>query len=326
MPGKGCAKYCNTTKTVAECCKGFYGPDCKPCIGGFENPCFGNGTCSDGMNGDGSCSCRPGFKGVACHLCSDHRKHGENCDEECRCVHGVCDNRPGSRGRCRFGPCSEGFSGDFCDKQKMACNSDGLMEHCHIHAVCSYSGVDTVCTCRDGYEGDGHSCSPINPCVKSSRGDCDVNVSSSVCLETLKVTGWSGDGKVCVEINLCQSESRGGCSPYATCTHVGPAQAECVCKRGYSGNGKVCDLLNPCRENNRGCHELATCKQLEGRVPSCICPDGYHGNGTTCYGTVIETRRDIPAEFYGNITVLAPSVQSHFMFWHKQRSALHLLR
>lgn len=31
---------------VAECCKGFYGPDCKPCIGGFQHPCYDKGTVS----------------------------------------------------------------------------------------------------------------------------------------------------------------------------------------------------------------------------------------------------------------------------------------
>lgn len=289
---KGCAKYCNTTKTVAECCKGFYGPDCKPCIGGFEHPCFDKGTCSDGIKGDGSCSCQPGFEGVACHICSDQRKHGPNCDEECKCVHGVCDNRPGSGGRCRIGSCLDGFSGDFCDRQARQCNADRLMEHCHIHAFCSYTDIITVCICRDGYEGDGHSCSPINPCLKSNRGDCDANAecvylspgnASCVCGE-----GWSGDGRICVEINLCESQSRGDCSPNATCTHIGPGQAECECKKGYSGNGKVCDLVNPCSEDNGGCHELATCKQEEGGTHTCTCPDGYHGNGTTCYGTVLE--------------------------------------
>lgn len=328
---KGCAKYCNTTKTVAECCKGFYGPDCKPCIGGFEHPCYDKGTCSDGMKGDGSCSCRPGFEGVACHICSDHKKHGENCDEECKCVHGVCDNRPGSGGRCRSGSCSDGFSGDFCDKQVTPCNSDGLMEHCHIHAFCTYLGINTVCICRDGYEGDGHSCSPINLCLTSHRGGCAVEAEcvyngpgnvSCVC-----PGGWSGDGIICLEINLCDSESRGDCSPNATCVHIGPGQAECVCKKGYTGNGKVCDLINPCSENHGGCHELATCKQGEAGTHTCTCPDGYHGNGTICYGSALEELemmqwritdlyrfirrlRVIPEEIYGNITVLAPSVEA----------------
>ncbi|MEQ2297895.1 hypothetical protein AMECASPLE_039460, partial [Ameca splendens] len=84
------------------------------------------------------------------------------------------------------------------------------------------------CLCRDGYNGDGHSCSPINLCLKSSRGGCDTNAEcvyvgpgnvSCVCTD-----GWTGDGKVCVEINNCQLEGRGGCSPNADCNHIGPGQ------------------------------------------------------------------------------------------------------
>lgn len=37
--------------------------------------------CLDGIDGNGSCSCQEPFKGVACHICVDPSKHGENCDE-----------------------------------------------------------------------------------------------------------------------------------------------------------------------------------------------------------------------------------------------------
>ncbi|XP_058486832.1 stabilin-1 [Solea solea] len=324
---KGCALHCNTTKQTAECCKGFFGPDCKPCIGGFQNPCYDKGTCFDGIQGNGSCSCQSNFKGIACHICSDPSKYGENCDEECRCVHGVCDNRPGSSGVCRRGSCLEGYSGENCDKTATPCNSDGLQEHCHIHAYCTHTGLHTTCVCRDGYDGNGHSCSPINPCLKSNRGGCDTNAEcvyvgpgnvSCICIE-----GWTGDGKVCVEINNCQLESRGGCSPNAQCTHIGPGQSECVCKTGYMGNGILCDLINPCLENRGDCSPNADCNNIalgqsrcvcktgykgDGTVcepvnpciknnchelakcetTRCVCPDGYGGNGTICYGSLLE--------------------------------------
>uniref|UniRef100_A0A3B5PT61 Stabilin 1 n=1 Tax=Xiphophorus maculatus TaxID=8083 RepID=A0A3B5PT61_XIPMA len=272
---------------VAQCCSGFYGPDCKPCIGGFQHPCYDKGTCLDGIHGNGSCSCHPGFKGIACHICSDSSKHGENCDEECRCVHGLCDNRPGSGGACRRGSCSDGFSGDYCDWTATPCNADGLLAHCHVHAYCK-----PKCICRDGYEGDGHSCSPINLCLKSSRGGCDANAEcvfvapgnvSCVCAE-----GWMGDGTVCVEINNCELQERGGCSPNATCNHIGPGQSECVCKTGYMGDGKVCDFINPCLIHNGGCHDLAKCKLEEGGVHTCTCMDGYGGDGKLCYGSLLD--------------------------------------
>uniref|UniRef100_A0A3Q3KRR5 Stabilin 1 n=1 Tax=Monopterus albus TaxID=43700 RepID=A0A3Q3KRR5_MONAL len=287
---KGCAKNCaNTTK---KCCKGFYGPDCKPCIGGFQHPCYDKGTCFDGIHGNGSCSCKSGFKGVACHICSDPSKHGDNCDEECRCVHGVCDNRPGSGGLCRRGSCIEGYTGENCDNTAMPCNSDGLQQHCHIHAYCTHTGLHTVCVCRDGYEGDGHSCSPINPCLKSNRGGCHTNAEcvyvgpgnvSCVC-----AGGWTGDGKMCVEINNCLLESPRPCSPNADCYYVGPGSSRCECKKGYMGNGIVCDLINPCLTNNGGCHDLAKCELKEADTHTCTCPDGYMGNGVTCYGSLLD--------------------------------------
>uniref|UniRef100_A0A3Q1AJG6 Stabilin 1 n=1 Tax=Amphiprion ocellaris TaxID=80972 RepID=A0A3Q1AJG6_AMPOC len=293
---KGCAKFCNATKQVRgpSICPGFYGPDCKPCIGGFQHPCYDKGTCFDGIHGNGSCSCQPGLSGIACHICSDPNKHGERCNEECRCVHGVCDNRPGSGGVCRRGSCLVGFSGDLCDKTAMPCNSDGLQEHCHVHAYCTHTGLHTTCLCRDGYEGDGYSCSPINPCMKNNRGGCDSNAqcvfvrpgeASCACAE-----GWTGDGKVCVEINNCDLETRGGCSPNADCNHIGPGQSECVCKTGYMGNGIVCDLIDPCLKNNGGCHELATCQLKEGGTHTCTCPDGYAGDGNICYGNLLEVK------------------------------------
>uniref|UniRef100_A0A1A8VAK7 Stabilin 1-like n=1 Tax=Nothobranchius furzeri TaxID=105023 RepID=A0A1A8VAK7_NOTFU len=326
---KGCAKYCNTTRQVPECCKGFYGPDCKPCIGGFQHPCYDKGSCFDGIHGNGSCICHSGFKGFACHICADPAKHGESCDEECHCVHGVCDNRPGSGGACRRGSCLNGYSGEFCDKTATPCNADGLLQHCHIHAYWH------------------------QVCLQSSRGDCDTNAEcvfvgpgnvSCVCSE-----GWTGDGKVCVEINNCQLDGRGGCSPNADCNHIGPGQSECVCKTGYMGNGKVCDLISPCLTNNGGCHDLAKCEQREGRVHTCTCPDGYAGDGNLCYGSLLD-ELDMNTKlhnFYkliqkfsqssqdlsGNITVLVPSHDvlnnmstADNVFWTSRHRLPHFLR
>uniref|UniRef100_H2MZH4 Stabilin 1 n=1 Tax=Oryzias latipes TaxID=8090 RepID=H2MZH4_ORYLA len=256
---KGSIEMVNPPIPSIECCQGFFGPDCRPCIGGFQHPCYDKGTCFDGIHGNGSCSCHSRFKGVACHICSDQSKHGENCDEDCLCVHGVCDNRPGSGGGCRRGSCLEGYSGENCDKKAMPCNADGLLQHCHIHAFCTQAGLETRCVCKDGYDGNGHFCTPINLCLKSNRGGCDANADcvyvgpgnvSCVCME-----GWTGDGRVCVEINNCRVDG-GGCSQDAICTHIGPGQNECVCKTGYVGNGKECELINPCTQNNGGCHEL----------------------------------------------------------------------
>uniref|UniRef100_A0A8C0ATL5 Stabilin 1 n=1 Tax=Buteo japonicus TaxID=224669 RepID=A0A8C0ATL5_9AVES len=322
---KGCARYCNQTVTKPGCCKGFFGPDCMPCPGGYSNPCYGRGNCSDGIQGSGNCQCFEGFKGIACHICSNPNKHGENCDEDCGCVHGICDNRPGSGGVCQSWSCKEGYTGKFCDKMSKNCGPSGLSQYCHQNAVCSLN--DTArCICMDGYEGDGFSCQPIDLCSQPERGGCSQNAlctSTGPGTATCKCnTGWTGDGKACVAIDDCMLESRGNCHINADCIYIGPGQSKCVCKRGYAGDGHNCDAINPCLMDNGGCHDLATCVPLGGGERSCACPQGYMGDGMTCYGDILKelARNSHFAGFYDwlkkslfsipagtNVTVLVPS-------------------
>ncbi|NXU52032.1 STAB1 protein, partial [Turnix velox] len=322
---KGCARYCNQTIMKPGCCKGFFGPDCMPCPGGFSSPCYGQGNCSDGIQGNGNCQCFEGFKGIACHICSNPNKHGENCDEDCGCVHGVCDNRPGSGGVCQSWSCKEGYSGKFCDKTSKNCGPEGLSQYCHQNAVCSLN--DTArCICLDGYEGDGFSCQPINLCSQPERGGCSQNAqctSTGPGTATCQCnTGWTGDGKACVAIDNCMLESRGNCHINADCVYVGPGQSKCVCKRGYAGDGHNCDAINPCLMDNGGCHDLATCVPLGGGERFCTCPKGFMGDGMTCYGDIMKelARNSHFADFYNwlqkslfsipagtNVTVLVPS-------------------
>uniref|UniRef100_A0A8C8E5F1 Stabilin 1 n=1 Tax=Otus sunia TaxID=257818 RepID=A0A8C8E5F1_9STRI len=293
---KGCARYCNQTVTKPGCCKGFFGPDCMPCPGGFSSPCYGRGNCSDGIQGNGSCHCLEGFKGVACHICSDPNKHGENCDKDCGCVHGVCDNRPGSGGVCQSWSCKEGYTGKFCERTSKNCGPSGLSQYCHQKAVCSLN--DTArCICMDGYEGDGFSCQPIDLCSQPERGGCSQN---ALCISTGPGTatcqcnkGWTGDGKVCMAIDNCMLESRGNCHISANCVYIGPGQSKCVCKRGYAGDGHNCDAINPCLMDNGGCHDLAMCVPLGGGERSCVCPPGYMGDGMTCYGDILKVNVEL---------------------------------
>ncbi|KAF5922749.1 hypothetical protein HPG69_008123 [Diceros bicornis minor] len=126
---KGCARYCNQTILKPGCCKGFFGPDCAQCPGGFSNPCYGKGNCSDGVRGNGACLCFPDYKGIACHICSNPNKHGDQCQEGDGYVCSPID------------PCRAGNGG------------------CHDLATCrAVGGGQRVCTCPSGYEGDGLSC------------------------------------------------------------------------------------------------------------------------------------------------------------------------
>ncbi|XP_004715325.1 stabilin-1 [Echinops telfairi] len=289
---KGCARYCNQTVTKRGCCTGFFGPDCAQCPGGFSSPCYGKGKCSDGSQGNGACLCFPDYKGIACHICSNPNKHGDQCQEDCGCVHGLCDNRPSSGGVCQQGTCAPGFSGRFCNESEGACEPTGLAQPCHQQARCVLRGGVPRCLCLDGYEGDGVSCLPSNPCSHPDRGGCSENAEcvpgapgnhSCTCNK-----GWTGDGRVCVAIDECELDGRGGCHADALCSYVGPGQSRCTCKLGFAGDGQVCNPIDPCRAGNGGCHDLATCRAVGGGQRVCSCPAGYGGDGLSCYGDIVQ--------------------------------------
>uniref|UniRef100_A0A670YC37 Stabilin 1 n=1 Tax=Pseudonaja textilis TaxID=8673 RepID=A0A670YC37_PSETE len=320
---KGCRRYC-TVKEKPGCCKGFFGLSCTPCPGGYSNPCYNRGSCNDGIHGNGQCNCYDGFKGIACHICSNPNKHGENCTEDCSCIHGICDNRPGSKGVCQTGTCKDGYTGEFCDVHSHTCESAGSTLNCHVHATCTVN--DTVnCVCLDGYEGNGFSCKPIDACSKPGRGGCSDN---ATCTSTGPgrvscqcIRGWTGDGKACVAIDNCVTETRGGCHINADCNYIGPGQSSCMCKKGYEGDGYVCDKIDPCMMDNGGCHELAVCEILNTGEKNCRCSDGYIGDGIQCYGDVMKVKRCISILFQvgkshfsmprgANITVLVPQKEA----------------
>ncbi|KAM3848234.1 stabilin-1 [Vipera latastei] len=321
---KGCHQYCNLTEVNPGCCKGFFGSSCTPCPGGYTNPCFDKGSCNDGILGNGQCNCYDGFKGIACHICTNPNKHGENCTEDCDCIHGICDNRPGSRGVCQTGTCADGYTGEFCDIQSHSCESAALTLNCHVHATCTVN--DTAnCVCLDGYEGDGFSCKPIDACSKPGRGGCSENATCTTTgpgrVSCQCIRGWTGDGKACIAIDNCVTETRGGCHINADCNYIGPGQSSCMCKKGYEGDGYICDNIDPCMMDNGGCHELAVCQVLNTGGKTCHCSDGYIGDGIQCYGDVMmELVRNYHfSTFYewikkshfsmprgGNVTVLVP--------------------
>ncbi|XP_045682562.1 stabilin-2 [Phyllostomus hastatus] len=284
-PKAGCAQFCNATVKIPQCCKGFYGPSCNQCPGGFINPCSGNGQCADRLGGNGTCICRDGFQGSRCQFCSDPSKYGPRCDKKCLCIHGTCDNRVDSDGACLAGTCREGSVGTFCHKQTSACGP--YMQFCHIHATCEYSNGTASCVCKPGYKGDGRLCSEMDPCTGLTPGGCSRNAE---CIKTGVGThacvcqqGWTGDGRDCSEINNCRLPSAGGCHSNATCLYVGPGQNGCECKKGFRGNGIECEPITSCLEQTWQCHPMATCQFTSG-IWSCVCREGYEGDGFLCYG------------------------------------------
>ncbi|XP_030210532.1 stabilin-2 [Gadus morhua] len=293
---RGCAPRCNTTTVRRACCPGFYSADCRPCPGGFQNPCSGHGQCMEGLAGNGTCICRPGFRGSRCHYCTLSNKCGPGCSRTCPCLQGTCDNRPDSDGRCRPDSCLPGYTGAHCERHTQACGPN--VHFCHANADCDFSQGPAQCVCKPGYQGDGIMCVERDPCAAPSRGGCGSNAK---CIKTGPKThvcqclkGWAMDQDECQPINDCNGPGRGGCHGNASCIYIGPGQSDCMCKTGYQGNGIDCEPANLCVfQNGRGCHFQATCQFVSGQW-GCVCEDGYAGDGEVCYGTVDQELIAIP--------------------------------
>ncbi|KAM9276323.1 stabilin-2 [Cariama cristata] len=325
----GCTRACNITIKEPKCCKGFFGPDCSPCPGGFSKPCSGNGQCMDGLDGNGTCVCAEAFQGSHCQFCSDPGKYGPRCDRDCLCLYGECDNRISSDGICLPGSCRSGYTGKLCDKQIVACEPS--LQLCHAHADCQLSDGAVSCVCKPGYEGDGMSCSKVDPCAALNPGGCNINAE---CIQTgpgeqacVCQAGWTGDGRDCSAINNCLLPTAAGCHKNATCIYIGPGQNDCKCKDGFQGNGIECTPINSCLEQNGKCHHLATCQFDSSRGWECVCPKGYEGDGRICYGNaaeelstlseaaafnqwVNEAEINLVLSTTSNLTVLVPSLKA----------------
>lgn len=82
------------------------------------------------------------WESTKCHWCGGFRTFDSYWSfsiplTDCGCVHGVCDNRPGSGGVCQSWSCKEGYTGKFCDRTSKNCGPSGLSQYCHQNAVCS---------------------------------------------------------------------------------------------------------------------------------------------------------------------------------------------
>ncbi len=152
---------------------------------------------------------------------------------------------------------------------------------CHHKATCDDSTGKIVCTCHDGYSGDGQECEDINECL-TDNGGCDEN---AVCTNTSGSrtcecnAGYEGNGVTCSDVNECLT-GNGGCNVNALCTNI-PGGRECECKNGFTGDGFTCTDVNECLTDNGGCSEFAVCSNTSGSW-TCDCVEGFEGDGFTC--------------------------------------------
>nr|XP_006816512.1 PREDICTED: fibrillin-2-like [Saccoglossus kowalevskii] len=261
-----------TCEAFDECVEGTpscdENADCIPTSGGYECKCI------DGYYGDGqTCTeIRP---------CNWKSPFGHRCGGEST----GCEETTGGGYKC---PCGIGFSR----------NSDGICADidecspgtntCVATAQCTNTYGAFLCTCPDGYGGDGtvtgEGCINIDECalgtaICGANTECVDNDGSYTCS---CVDGFrKSQADRCVDINECSENNP--CGQDAICTNT-KGSYECICQLGFQGDGFTCQDIDECLEGTHPCHQFADCSNTLGSS-TCTCRDGYIGDGIVCTET-----------------------------------------
>ncbi|XP_040211796.1 uromodulin-like [Rana temporaria] len=164
-----------------------------------------------------------------------------------------------------------GFTG--LDKSGNCSNVD-----CHPDATCSEFGGYGECTCKEGFAGDGKSCSDIEECAGAYTNKCYYTGFSS-CVNTIGSYTCGCDPGfeykeefACVDIDECADRSLNECDPVAICTNYYGSYT-CTCPNGYYGDGYHCEI-NECQQGTP-CGSNEECIKSIGSY-SCIDPCSAH--------------------------------------------------
>eukprot|EP01013_Petalomonas_cantuscygni_P005167 TRINITY_DN1567_c0_g1_i4.p1 TRINITY_DN1567_c0_g1~~TRINITY_DN1567_c0_g1_i4.p1 ORF type:complete len:1846 (+),score=295.54 TRINITY_DN1567_c0_g1_i4:215-5752(+) len=271
-----------TGALCTECQSGYHGSTCTTsCPGGACAPCSGHGTCDDGINGTGLCTCSADVSvgywwGDACHECRAGY-FGPWCMRACPggatspCHgHGTCSDGPDGTGVCTCN--ADASRGHWDGTECSACASGHWGPGCKHECV---GGAALPCSgrgaCSDGVNGTGE-------CVR-----CDPGYGGADCSQTCPRSG----GELCGGIARGMCSGNVSFSPVCACEDAFQGVACEACVAGYAG-----PLCEPCPQNASGavCSDRALC--ADTHPPSCNCDSAETGYGGTacdvpCPGTLV---------------------------------------
>lgn len=171
--------------------------------------------------------------------------------------------------------------------------ADASLNDCDANAICTDTPGSFTCTCSQGWQGNGTTCTNIDECAN----DKSICHEESICTDTEGSfrcdglvddvlvpnscnKGWTGNGVDCKNVDECASNEGNDCDANAICIDT-PGSFTCTCSQGWRGNGTTCVNINECEEGEDDCDENALCTDTNGSW-TCACPDGWIGDGQEC--------------------------------------------
>ena len=271
------------------CAEGYYGPDCLPC------PACVNGSCNEGISGDGQCACDHGFSGELCDTCADGFT-GDLCDAcdtgyfgpDCLscplCEHGLCLDGITGSGDCECAPgwtgelcttCDAGYYGQLCDACPACLNGvcDDGPDGSGM-CICTQGWTGSLCdACGTGYFGDTCAACPVcahGTCNEGTAGDglcaCETGWAGEFC--DACAGGYYGDS--CAACPVCE---------HGTCNEGLAGDGLCACETGW--DGELCDTCGDgyYGDNCAACPacEHGTCNEGIAGDGLCACETGWAG-------------------------------------------------
>nr|XP_018672832.1 cartilage intermediate layer protein-like isoform X1 [Ciona intestinalis] len=164
---------------------------------------------------------------------------------------------------------------------------------CHQHADCVNEVGSYTCTCRDGFVGNGITCTvPVcRPVTRPTHGT--FSTSDPVWRVGTEVTFQCSNG-------------------YSL---VGSATITCLTGAVWSHRIPACHDVDECIDPNIECNEQASCSNTNGGY-NCVCNRGYSGDGQVCTLVTCEEPLSTSHGSFSPLVVQGPRQYNHAVTYH----------